>query len=267
MDCHDTLQKIGSEVCMISVVIFIFLIGMCIASFAGLCADRLPVHKSVITGRSHCDHCDHVLAWYDLLPVVGYVLCKGRCRYCGKELKWTYPLEEMAGGVMACICYMHYGNSILTLSSFVIVMTLYVISIVDFKTMVIYDSTVIVLAIAGIVHVLCQGNVDIKHILISMMIISVPMYLINLFIKNAFGMGDVELMAISGIFLTPMENVLAFMIGEFMCGVVCMYMLMNGRRDRNTHVPFAPYLSIGIVLSMLYGTQMIMWYLTIWCSI
>ena len=80
MDCHDTLQKIGSEVCMISVVIFVFLIGMCIASFAGLCADRLPVHKSVITGRSHCDHCDHVLAWYDLLPVAGYGLCKGKCR-------------------------------------------------------------------------------------------------------------------------------------------------------------------------------------------
>ena len=85
--------------------LYIFIIGMVIASFGLLCAYRILKEESIIKGRSHCDYCGHDLRWYDLLPVISYISNKGKCRYCGHKLSLIYPLYEVMGGVLMVLCF------------------------------------------------------------------------------------------------------------------------------------------------------------------
>lgn len=76
---------------------FLFILGASVGSFLNVLIDRLPLEKS-ISGRSYCDHCQHKLSWYDLIPIVSFILLKGRCRYCGKKISFYYPLVEFLTG-------------------------------------------------------------------------------------------------------------------------------------------------------------------------
>ena len=79
--------------------LLLFLIGIAIGSFLNVLIDRLP-NEEKITGRSHCDHCQKKLAWYDLIPVISYVFLGARCRYCSKKLSFFYPMVELITGIM-----------------------------------------------------------------------------------------------------------------------------------------------------------------------
>lgn len=246
---------------MLLVYGYVFMVGACVGSFVLLAAERIPKGENIMKGRSHCDHCGHQLVWYELIPLVGYCMCKGRCRYCKQSLSYVYPLMEITGGTVACICFHHYYIHPYTFTSFLIAMILLVISIIDYRTMRIYDSCLLALACAGVLHWFVGGNVNLLEHLFSMAVISVPMYIITHYVKDAFGQGDVELMMITGLFLTPVHNILALMLGSLSAGIFCLYDLRHGGFSKGKHIPFVPYLSFGIVVSLLYGDSIVAWYI------
>lgn len=246
---------------MLLCYLYVFCVGACCGSSALLAADRIPEKRSIVKGRSHCTYCNHVLTWYELIPIISYVFCKGRCRYCGRKLSLIYPCMELAGGILACICFFRYGFTLQTITSFSVIMILTVISIIDFRTLLIYDKTLFLLAGAGLVHCMGKGNVQLLSVMQSALTVSVPMFLVNRLIKDAYGEGDIHLMAITGLFLLPAENILAALTGTLCAGVSALFLLMTGRVHKGAHIPFAPYLSIGIGMAMLYGNNIINWYI------
>lgn len=172
-----------------------------------------------------------------------------------------YPCMELAGGILACICFFRYGFTLQTMTSFSVIMILTVISVIDFRTLMIYDVTLFLLAGAGLVHCMGKGNVQLLSVMQSVLTVSVPMALINRLIKDAYGEGDIHLMAITGLFLSPAENILAGFLGTLCAGVCSLSLLVTGRVHKGAHIPFAPFLSIGIGMTMLYGNIIINWYI------
>ena len=246
---------------MLLCYLYVFCIGACCGSFALLAADRIPEKRSIVKGRSRCTYCHHVLSWYELMPLLGYILCKGRCRYCGRKLSIVYPCMELTGGILAWICFFRYGFTLQTITSFSVIMILTVISVIDFRTLMIYDVTLFLLAGAGLVHCMGKGNVQLLSVMQSVLTVSVPMALINRLIKDAYGEGDIHLMAITGLFLSPAENILAGFLGTLCAGVFVLSLFATGRAHKGAHIPFAPFLSIGIGMAMLYGDDIISWYI------
>lgn len=246
---------------MLLCYLYVFCVGTCCGSFALLAAERIPEKRSIVKGRSHCAYCHHVLSWYELMPLLGYILCKGRCRYCSRKLSIVYPCMELAGGILAWICFFRYGFNMLAVTSFFVIMILTVISVIDFRTLQIHDVTLYMLVMAGLVHDLVKGNIQLLSVMQSVLTVSVPMFLISRLIKDAYGEGDIHLMAITGLFLSPAENILAGFLGTLCAGVFVLSLFVTGRAHKGAHIPFAPFLSIGIGMAMLYGNDIISWYI------
>ena len=90
---------------MFMVTVFLFILGACIGSFLNVLIDRLPFDKSPWKGRSYCDNCKKTLKWYDLIPVLSFVLLQGKCRYCRKHVSYYYPLVEIITGIMFVLTF------------------------------------------------------------------------------------------------------------------------------------------------------------------
>ena len=94
---------------IILIYVYMFLIGMCVASFMNVVIDRVPRNESFVKGRSHCDHCGETLKWYDLVPIVSYIFLRGKCRYCHTSIPIRGFLIEIFGGLIGMFCFYRFG--------------------------------------------------------------------------------------------------------------------------------------------------------------
>ena len=136
---------------IILIYVYMFLIGMCVASFMNVVIDRVPRNESFVKGRSHCDHCGETLKWYDLVPIVSYIFLRGKCRYCHTSIPIRGFLIEIFGGLIGMFCFYRFGFSIETILMFVIAMILLAITMIDFDTMIIPDGLNIAMLLVSIV--------------------------------------------------------------------------------------------------------------------
>ena len=113
---------------------------MCVASFMNVVIDRVPRGENFVSGRSRCDSCGKVIAWYDLIPVASYLVLRGRCRYCHCKIPVRGFFIEIFGGVSGVFCFYRFGFEYETILMFVIAMILLAITMIDFDTMTIPDG-------------------------------------------------------------------------------------------------------------------------------
>ena len=125
-------------------IILFSIIGICLGSFYCCLAYRLPKNESIIKGVSHCDNCKKNLKFYDLIPIISYLLLRGKCRYCKKNIPVSIFISELATGVLFALGYHLYGISY-ELFAFLIISSLVVIIFIsDFKYLVILDSPLVI---------------------------------------------------------------------------------------------------------------------------
>ena len=157
-------------------------------------------------------------------------------------------------------CFYYFSLSFEMILIFLIVMNLVMIAIIDHNTMDIYLSTILSLLVLVIIYRYLVG-INFVAIFIAALLISLIMLVFNLFIPNSFGFGDIELMFVSGILLGIQKNILAFCLGVIIAGIYVSYLLIVKKVAMKKHIAFAPFLSVGIVVSLFYGNQIIMWYM------
>lgn len=238
---------------------FCFLFGSVIFSFAGVCIDRIPKGEDIVHGRSHCDSCGTDIQAYDLIPVVSFILLRGRCRNCGAKIPVYCLILEILGGILAILCYRLNGLTVNTIISFLICFVLVVIAFIDQFTTDIYTSTVIALGIFCLIYRVIN-SIDIVNLLLSMFVISGFMFIVSLIIRGAFGFGDVELMFMTGLFLSFEEMLLAFFIGVLTAGITGIILLSRKQKEGSDHIAFGPFLVIGILIAYFFGKSIISWY-------
>lgn len=237
----------------------IFLFGITIGSFLNVCIYRIPKKEDIVSKRSHCMSCGNVLKWYELIPLFSFLAQGGKCRNCKTKLSVQYPLIELLNGLLYVWMFSVHGFTATSILFCICTSVLIVISVIDWRTYEIPFGCNVLIGILGIVRVI----LDLAHwydYVIGFFIVSGLFYIIVLVSKGtAMGGGDVRLMAVAGLLLGWKAIFLSLMIGSVAGSVIHLTLMKVQGRDRV--LAFGPYLALGIFVSMLYGEQIIAWYL------
>lgn len=249
-----------------------FLVGTAFFSFCDLVVYRLPRGEKILLGRSRCEHCGKVLPPQDLVPVVGWLTRRGHCRFCGGSIPVHCLAMEVTGGLLSLLMAWKYGGGWaleeggLGLSwrawwALLVAGILVMVARIDDKTNLIPDPLNGALLAAGIWSGLLFPSPGWTARLLGTVCVSLPMYLLCRVIPDAFGGGDIKLMAAAGLMLGWQRNLLAFFLALLGGGAVAAVLLLTARIKPRDHLAFGPYLCAGIGVSMLFGDKILAWYL------
>lgn len=234
--------------------ILIFIIGLIIGSFLNVCIYRIPREESIVFPPSHCPNCKLNLKWKDLIPLISYAVLRGRCRYCKARISPVYPFIEFLNAFLYLLIYFKYGLSLEFIKFAFLTSLVIVIGVIDYFTTDIYTNTIIVGLIVGIAFAIISFFVEgsIMIYIIGSLIGGGVISLIIL-LTNGMGWGDAELLFIIGLFLgvrlTLVTLFLSFIIGGIVGGVLIILKI----KSRKDYIPFGPFISIGAVISILFG--------------
>lgn len=238
----------------------IFLYGIVLGSFMNVLIYRIPLKENIATDRSHCMKCGAQIKWYDLIPLVSYLfVLRGKCRNCKAKISIQYPLIEALNGIGYVLIFVIKGFTLLSILCCLLFSVLVVLSVIDWRTYEIPLSLNICILVLGVVRVL----LDYQHLLDYLIgFCAVSVFLWILYIGTGgrgIGGGDVKLMAAAGLFLGWKNIILALALGSILGSVIHIVLMKTCNKDRV--LAFGPYLSAGIFIAMLFGDQMIHWYL------
>lgn len=240
--------------------IIVFLYGITIGSFLNVLIYRLPKKENIVTTRSHCMSCGNQLKWYDLVPLFSYLVLRGKCRKCKARISVQYPLIEGLNGMLYILIFAVYGISIETLLYCLLSGALLALSVIDLRTYEIPVGFQYFILVLGIVRVATDFKNWLFYV-IGFFAVSVFLYLIVLISKGAaMGGGDVKLMAVCGLLIGWKLILLSLAVGCILGSVIHLLRMKFSGQD---HVlAMGPYLSLGVMISVLWGNRFLTWYLS-----
>lgn len=251
---------------MIEVIIGIIfgLYGVVIGSFLNVLTLRLPLKESVTLKRSHCMTCGHTLSWYELFPLFSYIFLGGKCRHCKSKISIQYPLIEAANGILYVIVFLVHGISVETILYCLCASALLALSLIDWRTQEIPVGFNIFILLLGLVRLITDiGNWS--QYVIGLFAVSGFLYLLFLITKGrGIGGGDIKLMAATGLLLGWQLNIIAFLLGCVLGSII--HLTLMAVKKANRVLAFGPYLSMGVYIAMIWGEQLVSWYLSMWAT-
>ncbi len=247
------------------IAITILILGLIIGSFLNVLICRLPDIQSILKTRSHCPECKKQLAWNDLIPLISFIMLSRKCRYCGKQISWQYPIVELGTALLFLVLYLKFGLTLYTCYLLLVTCLLIVIFVYDQIRQIIPDEMVIGASVITLIYYLFNYKLyDFNSILIGMVIPVLLIGLIVFFTKGkGMGIGDIKLAGLLGLILGYPNIItalfLAFVIGAF----YGLYLMAIGKKGMKDAVAFGPFLIIGFYITIFYGQEIMKWYLRI----
>lgn len=238
------------------------LLGLIIGSFLNVCIARLPKDESIVFPPSKCPKCGAPIKAYDNIPVLSYLLLRGRCRSCGEGISFKYPFVELVTGLVTALFVYKWHASPAWLSvSLLSVYVLIVMSVIDFETMMISDAFSLALFLLGVggslVNPFFEGAWTSRLATSAIgaaagagFIWGLALLGKQIYKKDAVGEGDIFLMGGIGA-LCGWEGVFtAIVMASFFGSVYGLTLLLLKRADRMSHMPFGPFLALGAVVNL-----------------
>lgn len=237
----------------------VFIYGLFIGSFLNVCIYRIPEGKSIVYPPSSCGNCGHRLNYIDMIPVVSYVINKGRCRYCNEIYSVQYPLVELLNALLYLLVGMKYGISFYSLIYCILISIIIVISLIDLKYMIIPDELIAVCLLIGAVVIIYDRTLFLNKIIGFLM--GLGMFLLIAYITHAMGGGDIKLIAVLGL-VFGIKGILFIIIFSFLIGAIaCTFLLLLKIKNRKDKIPFGPFICLAALLYIFYGAEIINYYL------
>lgn len=215
------------------------------ASFLEVINVRTQREEGFVRGRSHCDKCGQVLRWWELIPLVSFIILKGKCRYCHHKIKARYFISEIVLGSIFLIMYLRNERDML---SYLQVSVLFLTVINDLDTMSVPVTVLRIYAVISGLLYLISG--EYLSSLISAVIISLFLIILNVFLK---GIGEADIMLIGFFTLSYgwKKALMALILSVYLC-LPCAIYLVHKRKDTGTMIPFCPFIAWGMLISMLF---------------
>ncbi|PIV45836.1 MAG: prepilin peptidase [Candidatus Nealsonbacteria bacterium CG02_land_8_20_14_3_00_34_20] len=271
---------------MLSVVVFI--LGLTVGSFLNCVIYRLKTGQNFLKGHSSCPHCLHQLKWYDLIPVLSFILLKGKCRYCKKPISWQYPLVELitgllflqifnfqfswtlSGGLSVGLLFNEFSifNFLNLIYYWLIVSLLIVIFVYDLKWYVIPDKIVYPAIIIALIFnfqfsIFNQFSIF-KFSILSALGTSIFFLAIFLISRGKWlGFGDVKLAFFMGLFLGFPDILVALFLAFLIGAMIGLGLIIFKKKGLKSEIPFGPFLITGTLIALFWGNQIINWYLNL----
>lgn len=244
----------------------VFMFGMCIGSFLNVCIIRLPTSKSIVNPpRSICPNCNSAIQFYDNIPVLSYLRLKGRCRHCNTLISPRYPIVELISGIMALNIYFMYGPHLEGLIYFGFISSLLVITFIDIDHKIIPDIITLSGIPIGIVASFALPTVTLKDSLLGFLIGGGSLWFVAagyslITHKDGMGGGDIKLLAMIGTFIGWKGVILTIFTSSIIGTCVGIILILIKGKNLKFAIPFGPFLSIGAILYVFFGSEIIHWY-------
>lgn len=242
--------------------IFILIVGLLIGSFLNVCIYRIPLKESIAFPPSHCPSCGTSLKPVDLIPVLSYLFCRGRCRYCQGKISIQYPIIETANAIIYLLIFLKYGYTLEFAGLALLGSLLLVVAVIDLQTQEIPNELMIFGLICGIIFNLL--HLDLAYFLqsISGLVLGGGIFLLIAVVsRGAMGGGDIKLMGVLGFWLgwklILIVAMLSFLIGAVI-SVGLMILKIRGRKD---YIPFGPFITLAAWIVIYQGAAIWTWYM------
>ena len=264
----------GNPVFEIWIPVLIFLFGLAIGSFLNVCIYRIPRADLSIHSprRSFCPECNTPISPYDNIPVLSYLILRGKCRHCSTTISVLYPLVELATAGIFLFLYYYFGLTLEFLLALVFVSVLLPISVIDAQHYIIPNTLIVTGLILGfgIVCTIAYQRADVWYLLIRLMGAvagGMALWLVAvigsaILRKTAMGGGDIKLMALNGLFLGAWpELVMVIAFSALSGAIVGTTLIVSGIKNRESPIPYGPFLAGAAVLVLLWGDNLWRMYL------
>ena len=235
--------------------VLMFIIGACLGSFYLVIGKRLPVKQNILNDRSKCDHCGHILNWWQLIPIFSYIFLKGKCHHCHKRISIVNLLMELTCGVSFTFAYLYYGICYEMFIFLIVISITLIIFISDFLYFIILDSPLIIGSILiFIIRWSYYGHLSALTYMLSGLSLFAAMYLIKifgdlLFKRESLGGGDIKFAFVMGMVLGFRLGLCALILSTFLAlPYSCAALMLK----KNNEVPFGPFLAASLFIVFLF---------------
>ena len=249
---------------MLHIISIIF--GAIVGSFLNVCIVRLPKEESIVTPGSHCPRCNNPIKFYDNIPMISYLVLRGKCRHCNESISIQYPLIEGITALSSFLLFDKFGATLSYLFYFSFVSALIIITVIDLYHQIIPDVISIPGIGVGLLGSLIIPYISVFNSLIGILVGGGSLFLVAtlyqwLFKREGMGGGDVKLLAMIGAFLGWKSVILTILLSSFIGSIVGIAIMLLKGKDFKYAIPFGPFLSLAAVISLFYGETLISWYL------
>jgi len=219
---------------------------------------------SIALSRSHCPQCKQKLAAWHNIPLISFIFLHGRCAFCDKPIAFRYPLVETITGLLMAFLAYHYGWSWAFLAAAVLMCYLVVITLIDLDTFLIPDQLSLSLLWLGLFISLFEVFITPQQAIIGALVGYLSLWLLfHVFKlitgKEGMGYGDFKLLAAAGAWLGYEMLIMVLMLASVSGLIIALIQRLSNQGEAK--IPFGPYLSIGFFLALIYGDQLLSWYL------
>ncbi|MGI9540053.1 MAG: prepilin peptidase [Miltoncostaeaceae bacterium] len=234
--------------------------GLAFGSFSTLAIHRWPAGESLVSPRSHCTSCSRTLHWFELIPVISWMLQRGRCRQCGEAISVRYPLVELASGAAAAVAIATFGPNWRGIAAAVLLLALVPVVASDLEHQLIPDIIVLPAAAAGLGAAVAADPGRWWVPVVAAAGAAGFLGLLWLVYPGGMGLGDVKLALLLGAVLGG--AVVAALALAFLAGALLgLAMLVRfGSGARKMAVPFGPFLAAGAIAALWIGPEIVDWY-------
>jgi leader peptidase (prepilin peptidase)/N-methyltransferase len=242
--------------------------GAIVGSFLSVCIYRLPRGGSIVSPGSTCPHCGQMLAWFDNIPIFGYLALRGRCRNCGERISWQYPLVELVTAATFAFGWWYYGPGWLLVSRLVFGCALIVLFAIDLEhhllpNVITLPGIVVGFAfsfftepgwVASLIGLLLGGG--------ALWGIAEAYYLLRH--EEGLGMGDVKMLSMIGAFLGWKLTVVTLLLASLSGSLIGVALIVTSRGTMKYALPFGTFLALGAAAATTVGPGLLNWYLGFW---
>jgi leader peptidase (prepilin peptidase)/N-methyltransferase len=247
--------------------IFTFLLGCVIGSFLNVCIYRIPEGLSIVRPASRCPHCGQAILWYQNVPILSWLLLRGRCARCAAPISARYPLVEALTGFLFWFVFHTFGLQWATPVYWIFAAALVVITFIDVDHQIIPNAISLPGILVGFACSFAIPWISWSDSLLGILLGGGSLYLVAagyrlLTGKDGMGMGDVKLLAMLGAFLGWQAVLPVIFFASLIGSLVGVPLMILRRADSKLAIPFGPFLALGAHIYLFWGTAIIRWYLT-----
>lgn len=244
--------------------LLVILFALILGSFFNVVAIRLLKKQSIAFPPSHCPSCTHRLHALDLIPVLSYLILRGKCRYCKTSINPLYPFGEILAAVSIFFVYKQVGLSLELIPALLLTILLVISVLTDIREQLILDAVTFPMLGLIVITRLFIGTEPFWFYLLGGLIGFGLLLILAIVSKGGMGGGDIKLYAAIGVALGPILTIMSLVLASFVGAIVGVLLLLSGKVKRGQPIAFGPSIMVGTLIAYTYGYDILNWYLSFW---
>jgi leader peptidase (prepilin peptidase)/N-methyltransferase len=247
------------------IALYVAIVGLIVGSYLNVVIYRLPLGLSTVYPRSRCPGCGSLIRARDNVPVLSFLLLRGRCRNCGTAISWRYPLVEATTAALYVTCLLRFGLAPQTVVAIVFVSLMLVLALIDYDHMLLPDRITLPGIVVGLATQLAAPLVGLVPAVLGALLgagILLAVWGLWWLVRReeGMGLGDVKMLALAGAFLGWPGVLITLFFGALSGSVVGLALMRRGSVDLRSKLPFGVFLALGGVVALFFGDALVAWY-------